>query len=91
MEQPTRQLIRRIGAVLMATYLGWVAILALLKAGTAFPGIPWAEVVYGPAITTVSIFLLVVLGDWVELKIRGRANPGGPVDRGPDRHQRPDA
>jgi len=91
MEQPTRQLIRRIGLVMIAAYLGFVAILALIKAGTAAEGLPWAEVVYGPAITTVSIFLLVVLGDWVELRIRGRANPGGPVDRGPDRHQRPDA
>jgi len=95
MEQPTRQLIRRLGAVLIAAYLGIVVALALLKAATpVFERLSWAEVVYGPAIKSVSIFLLCVLGIWIELKIRVRLtrrscrwNPAQHpiVDREPDR------
>lgn len=63
--------IKLLGIAFSMYYVAMVAILVLLKA-TLSPadGLSWTEVVYGPAITVGSCFLLVVVGLWVEHRIR---------------------
>lgn len=72
MPPETGRLVRRVGVAFTGLYLGIVAVFALLKAKTSFfAAQPWAEVVYGPAITVGCSFLLFLSAVWIELWIRG--------------------
>lgn len=70
--------IRQLGIALAALYVVMVGVPALLKvAFSPSDGLPWAEVVYGPAISIGSCFLLVSLGVWAEHRFR-RSEPAIP-------------
>lgn len=62
MEPQVRRIIRVMGITLAILYILAVGVLALLKAASEPPSdrLPWAEVIYGPAITVISCFLLFV-------------------------------
>ena len=62
------------GAALSVLYVLVVGVLLLVKVMTdLLPSMPWAEVFYGPALTTSSCYLLFCLACWVEWRIRGKA------------------
>lgn len=70
---PMSSLIGLIGVACSVVYVAWVAVLVLLRAWfLPFDGVPLSELVYGPAITVGSSFLLIVVGLWAE---RGRSSP----------------
>jgi hypothetical protein len=72
MGSPERQVVRRYGIILAVLYFPMVGGLALLKATTPlFAGLPWPEVIYGPALTFGSCFLLFFVACWIEHRIRG--------------------
>jgi hypothetical protein len=56
--------LRRIAIVFAGLYPVFVVALAVVK--IAFnPPRPWAEVLYGPAITLVSMWIIIALGTWI--------------------------
>jgi hypothetical protein len=57
----------------IGTYVFIVGALAVLKGWLATDKPPWAEVFYGPAITVVSCYLLVVIGVWLECLLRRKS------------------
>jgi hypothetical protein len=62
----TRQFLRRLAVLFVMAYPVGVGAMAALKPERS----PWAEVFYGPAITSVSCYLLVVFGVWLECRVR---------------------
>jgi hypothetical protein len=55
-------------------YVVVVAVLGVLKMTTDLcSSLAWSELLYGPAITVASIYLLIGLAYWLERWIRGRA------------------
>jgi hypothetical protein len=74
METQQQPFIRRIVAPLALLYIAIVAVFSLLKAATPiFGAVPWAELIYGPAITIGSYFMLLIVALWIERLFRGRA------------------
>jgi hypothetical protein len=56
--------LRRIGVAFAALYPVFVATLATIKLITP-QRMSWPEVFYGPAITLVSVWMLVAIGAWI--------------------------
>jgi hypothetical protein len=73
-ESQERHFVRVMVITLAILYVVGVGILALLKATSksASDRLPWAEVVYGPAITVISCFLLFLGAAGIERLIRAR-------------------
>jgi uncharacterized protein (DUF302 family) len=69
-------LLRRAAIAFIALYLVAVAVFAALKAATTFcTTMTWPEVIYGPAITVISSFLLFYVAFRIECRIRDRGLP----------------
>jgi hypothetical protein len=51
----------------------FVGTLDILKTWLGAEKPPWGEVFYGPAITVVSCYLLVVVAVWVECRVSQKA------------------
>jgi hypothetical protein len=56
--------LRRIGIVFAALYPVFVGALATIKLITP-QRVSWPEAFYGPAITLVSVWMLVAIGAWI--------------------------
>ena len=69
----TRQFLRRLAVAFVGVYPVCVGALAILKGWLGAEKTPWAEVFYGPAITLVSCYLLVVIGVWLECRMKQKA------------------
>jgi hypothetical protein len=69
-----RHFVRVMGITLAFLYVVVVGVLALWKAASNPPSdrLPWAEVVYGPAITVNSCFLLFLGAAGIEHLVRAR-------------------
>jgi hypothetical protein len=63
-----RPFLRRIAIAYAVAYAVIVGAFAAFKAGVGADALPWAEVFYGPAITVVSCFLILVAGVWYECR-----------------------
>jgi hypothetical protein len=60
--------LRPIGIVFAAIYPVLVGALAIVKLATPYQGMPWPEVFYGPALTLGSVWTLVAIGTWIEVR-----------------------
>ena len=74
MEPQERRFIRVMGIAFAILYVVVVVGLALCKAASKPPTdrLPWAEVIYGPAITVISCFLLFLGAIGIEHLVRVR-------------------
>ena len=63
-------MLRLLAIIFAACYVLFVVALAIAKVLFKLSG-PWAEVFYGPAITVVSMWLILALGIWIERRLRG--------------------
>jgi hypothetical protein len=62
--------LRRIGIIFAALYPVFVGALAIDKLARPSQYKPWLEVFYGPALTLGSVWMLVAIGAWIEVRFR---------------------
>ncbi len=66
--------LKRCGMAFSVLYVLAVGVLLVIKVMTdLLPSMPWAEVFYGPALTTGSCYLLFCLACWVDWRTREKA------------------
>ena len=62
--------LRRVGIIFAALYPVFVGALAIDKLARPSQYKPWPEVLYGPALTLGSVWMLVAIGAWIEVRFR---------------------
>jgi hypothetical protein len=71
-----RRFLRTVAIALAVVYVAVVGILSLVKADFELEGMPWSEVVYGPAISTASIYVLclgsIAMNHWTRSRTTGK-------------------
>lgn len=74
MEPQERRFLRVMGITFAMLYVVVVGVLAVVKVALKLPSdrLPWTEVIYGPAITVISCFLLFLGAIGIEHLIRTR-------------------
>lgn len=73
MSSSERQFVRRVAIAMIGLYCVVTSLLAVLKIGTSlFDITPWAEVVYGPAVTFGFSFAMFYAAVRIEMRVRRR-------------------